>query len=456
MGRPSTPFAGRGHDAIRLRHPGQFVALAFAGTIALGTLLLWIPAASTEPGSASLMVALFTATSAVTVTGLVVVDTPTYWSGLGHVVIAMLIQVGGFGIMTVASLLTLLVSRRLGLRGRLVAQTETRALGTGDIRRVVLGVAAFSLAFEAVTTVLVAMRLWTGHGLGLGEALGNALFHAVSAFNNAGFALFSDSLMGFARDPWIGVSIIVPVVAGGLGFPVLHDLRHAPTSIRRWSLHTKLTVAMTGILLAVGLLAVLALEWSNPATLGLYDEDGRVLPALLHSVSARTAGFSTLDVASMHGSTWLVTSVLMFIGGGSASAAGGIKVTTFVVLAFVIWAEVRGEPHVNAAGRRIPLGAQRQALSVALVAVATTVTGTLALMILSGLPLARSSFEVISAFATTGLSTGITADLEGPSRIVLIVLMFVGRLGPITLATALALREKERRYRRPEERPIIG
>jgi potassium uptake TrkH family protein len=432
------------------------VVLAFAVASLAGTGLLMLPFATesgqvTNPGEA-----LFTATSAVCVTGLAVVDTATHWSTFGEVVILVLFQLGGFGIMTLSSLVAVALSRRLGLRRRLLAQAETGTMDSGDVRRIVLGVAAFSLLFEATATVLLTWRFWVDTDVSLGRAAYLGLFHAVSAFNNAGFALFSDSLMGFTSDWWMNLTIGFAVLAGGIGFPVWLDVRTWPRRPRRWSLHTKLTVGTAAVLVVVGTVLVLACEWGNPATLGELGTGDKVLASWFQSVSPRTAGFNTLDYAEMRESTWLVTDALMLVGGGSASTAGGIKLTTFAVLGFVIWAEVRGDPDVTAFGRRIPNAAQRQAVSLALLAVGAVITATFALILLADLDLGPALFEALSAFSTVGLTTGITPDLGAPAQLVLVVLMFLGRVGPITLFAALVLRERGRLYRYPHERPIVG
>jgi trk system potassium uptake protein TrkH len=445
-----------GPRRLRFRHPAQIVVTGFAAAIAIGTLLLLLPIARAGEGGASLLEAGFTATSAVCVTGLVVVDTPTYWSGFGEAVILALIQVGGFGIMTLASLLGLLVSRRMGLRSRLTAAAETKSVGLGDVRSVLVGVARFSLLFEAITAALLTARFAIAYDEPLQRALYLGVFHAVSAFNNAGFALYSDSLMRFVTDPWICLPIAVAVIAGGLGFPVLFELRRQLRSPRRWSLHTKLTITMTAILLAVGSVFVTVSEWANPATLGALDNPSRLLAGFVQAVMPRTAGFNSVDIAQLHEGTWLGMDLLMFIGGGAAGTAGGIKVTTFALLLFVIYAEVRGDPAVHVFDRRVDARAQRQALTVAVLAAGAVVCATLALVHVSELSTERVFFEAVSAFATVGLSTGITAELPASGQLMLIVLMFLGRLGPITLASAIALRERRRLYQLPESRPIIG
>lgn len=432
------------------------MVLAFAAVIALGTLLLSLRPATAGPGRAPVLTALFTSTSAVCVTGLIVVDTPSYWSGFGEGVILVLFQLGGFGIMTGATVVALVVFRRIGLRGRMLAQAETGTLVLGDVRRIVGRVLLFTVVFETVAAALLAARFAGGYGEPPGRALYLGVFHSVSAFNNAGFALFPDSLVGFATDPWISGTILVALVAGGLGFPVLIELLGEHRSPRRWSLHTKITVGGAAILLVVGAAVVLALEWTNDATLGPLALPGKLLAGLFHAATPRTAGFNTLDVGEMREATWLATMVMMFIGGGSASTAGGIKVSTFFLLAYVIWAELRGTTEVQVFGRRLTAAVQRQALTVALLGVAAVVGGTFVLMASNPFRLAPAAFEVISAFGTVGLSTGITADVDTLGRFLLIALMFVGRLGPATLGVALVLRERTERYRYPEERPIIG
>jgi trk system potassium uptake protein TrkH len=453
---PFRPRPRVGQRKPLLRHPAQLIASGFAGAIAVGTLLLMLPVSHTGGDGTSFVTALFTSTSAVCVTGLTTVDTPTYWSGFGQAVILGLIQVGGLGIMTMASLLGLLVSRRMGLRSRLTAAAETRSLGLGDVRQVLVGVVRVSLLFETATALLLTARFLLGYDESPARATYLGVFHAVSAFNNAGFALYSDSLVPFVTDPWICLPIAAAVIFGGLGFPVLFELRRHLRRPGSWSLHTKLTVSATAALLVVGTVFVTASEWRNPATLGGLDTPGRLLAGFFHGVMPRTAGFNTLDVGAMTEGTWLGTMGLMFIGGGSAGTAGGIKVTTFVILFFTIWAEVRGEPTVNAFDRRIDARVQRQALTVALLAIGAVVSATLVVLELTTYSLDEVLFEVVSAFATVGLSTGITGDLPATAQVVLAILMFVGRLGPITLVSALALRDRQRLYDLPEGRPIIG
>lgn len=440
-----------------LRNPARIVPLAFLGAITVGTVLMMLPASRQGPDPAPFVTALFTATSAVCVTGLAVTDTPTYWTPFGLALITLLTQVGGFGIMSIATLLALLVSRRLGLRSRLTAQAETNSLGLSDIRRVLLRIAATMLGVEAVVTVLLAARLWLSYDYPPGRALWYGLFHAVQAFNNGGFALYSDGLVRFVSDWWICLPLISAVVVGGLGFPALFEVVRERGRPRRWSVHTKLTVWGTLALITTGFGCVLAFEWANPRTLGALDLPGKLLAALFQDVMTRSGGFNTVDTGALNPETTALSIGMMFIGGGSASTAGGIKVTTFFLLAFVIWSELRGEPDVVVGRRRIAAASQRQALTVALVGVALVGAGTLALIGLTDdFGTDQVLFEVTSAFGTTGLSTGITGQLPATAQVLLTVLMFVGRIGSVTLGSAIALNTRRRRFHYPEERPIVG
>jgi trk/ktr system potassium uptake protein len=441
----------------QFRRPGTAIVAAFTGAIAVFTVLFLLPA-SAEPGVETTFVqALFTATSSICITGLSVVDTPNHWSTFGEVLIIIGVQLGGLGFLTFASLLGLVAARRLGLRTRILAAAETRTLALGDVRRLVRGVALTSLTVEAVLFVILTLRLWTGYEMTVGRAAYEALFHAVMAFNNAGFALYPDNLIRYATDPLICLPIGIAVILGALGFPVLLELRRELRTPRLWSLHTKITVSAYALLLVAGSVAILAFEWHNPRTLGPLGVPAKLLVGFfMGGPQARSAGFNSVDVGAMNETSWLVTDCLMFIGGGSAGTGGGIRLTTFMLLFFAIVAEIRAEPAVSAFGREVSGAVIRQALSVALLGVALVVAGTLTVLTLTDLRLDQVLFEVVSAFATNGLSTGITPVLPAAAQYVLVVLMFAGRLGPITLASALAARERHKLFRLPEERPIVG
>jgi potassium uptake TrkH family protein len=439
-----------------LQHPVRLIPLGFIAAILAGAGLLMLPAAQAEPGSTRFVDAVFTSTSAVAVTGLATVDTVTHWTFLGELIILACVQVGGFGIMTTGVLLGLIVSRKLGLRTRLMARAEhSTALNLGDVRAVILLTVVFSVTVETVIAVILAVRFAAyGHGA---HSLWLGVFHSVSTFNNAGFALFSDSIMGFATDPWISLPLAFGTILGGLGMPVVFELTRRGKGRRAWSVHTKMTLAGTAILLVGGTAAILLFDWSNPATLGQWAWYDKLTPAFFQSAVARTSGFNSMDVGALSEDSLFATIILMFIGGGSASTAGGIKVTTFFVLLWVIWAEVRGEPDVNAFRHRINPAVIREALSVALVYVACNVLVVFLLQRFEpGTELMPLMFEATSALATVGQSTGITFGLTDPSKWLLSAAMYTGRIGPVLFAASLALRTRRRLYRYPEGRPLVG
>ena len=440
----------------RRLHPAQVVASAFAFTILVGTALLMLPNARVGPDSATFMEAIFTATSAVCVTGLTIVDTATYWTPFGQIVILALIQVGGFGIMTFASVIGLAVVRKLSLRSRINAAAEAKSVGLEDVKGLVIGVVKISLVIEGVTAVVLTIRFFFGYGEPVGRAVWLGVFHAVSSFNNAGFALFSDNMISYATDPWICLPICAAIILGGLGFPVIVQLRKHLRTPLVWTMNTRLVVAGTIVLLVLGSVYITAVEWNNPDTLGPLEWHGKLLVGFFQSVQTRTAGFNSLDIGQMDSASLLGMDVLMLIGAGPAGTAGGIKITTFAVLFFILWAEVRGDVAVNVFGKRLSRAVHRQAITIVLLAMAVVIAATAALMVMTDISLDALLFEAISAFGTVGLSTGITAGLPPAGQGILILLMFIGRLGPITFASALALRDRRSTYEFPKERPIIG
>lgn len=439
-------------------HPAAVLALAFLATIGLGTLLLMLPWASASGHSAPWLTALFTATSAVCVTGLAVVDTGTYWSPLGQGLLMALFQLGGFGMMTSAALMGLLVGRRMGLRTRLLLQSETHALSMGDVRSVVRMVLVVTLLCESVVALWLALRFGATMDLSWSQALWHGAFHSVSAFNNAGFSTWPDSVMRHVTDGWVLAPLMLAIVLGGLGFPVLTELWvNRRNRNARWSVHTTLTIWGSAALVLIGTVSLWLVERENAGTLGPLGLADQWLAALFTSVSARTAGFNALDIGALQTESLVLHYVLMFIGGGSAGTAGGVKVTTFFLLLLIVWTEIRGRADVEFRGRRIGVPVQRQALSILVLSGLALSVGLLAIVPMAEhIPLEKLMFEVVSAFATVGLSTGITADLPAGAQLVLIILMYVGRVGVVTLALALAINQVPRAYRFPEEKPIVG
>jgi potassium uptake TrkH family protein len=456
-------------------NPARLVLSAFISLIAVGAALLRLPFAVDGPHP-GLSHALFTSTSATTVTGLATVDIERF-TAFGEVVLLVLIQVGGFGIMALGAILATVASHRMGLQQRRLATAEFGSIDMGtlaeiDLRGVLMRVAQITFAAEGVLAVILFLRLWTGGYDSFGHSTYSAVFHSISSFNNAGISLYSDSMTRFVGDPFVVLPVTAAFILGGLGFPIiieiLRQLRGSDDTARRrlplhqrlqpvrWSLHTKITLVATAALVIFGPLIIGVLEWRNPATLGGLDFGDRLLAAWFQGTTPRTAGFNTIDIGSMSEPSLLVVTTLMFIGAGPASTSGGIKVTTFAVLGYVMWAEVRGQHDVNAFGRRLPRGLIRQAITIALLSVGLVIGTALVLVGTMDLTLTPALFEATSAFGTVGLSTGITDDLPMIGRLLLVLVMLAGRIGPITFVTALALRSRDLPYRYPEERPIIG
>lgn len=435
--------------------PAQTVAASTFAVLLLGTALLRIPLMQVPGASPSLIDTAFTAVSALCVTGLATVNIVSEWSPYGLAVIAALIQVGGLGVMTLATVLGSLTARRLGLRTRrTIAMSSNVTLK--ETRQITLHVTAISLAFEAVVAVILTLRFYFADGFTIWEALGNGVFLAISSFNNAGFALHATNLMPQAGDAVILIPIMASIVIGGIGFPVIVELARMYRFPRRWSVHTKMVMTATPTLIIVGAVGTWLLEHNNPATLGGQGLGGQILSSFFHSITSRTAGFNTVDVGQMLPQTWLMTIILMAIGGAPAGTAGGMKITTVFVLALIMWSELRGDPFVPAFGKRLSRAVHRQVITVVGMMGLLMLVGTFVITILEPFSLDEVLFEVVSATSTTGLSTGITGNLKSSSKLVLMLLMFVGRVGPITLGTALALRTRPLLYEPPKERPIIG
>lgn len=443
-------------DGVANSSPARLALFTFGAVVLIFTGLLSLPAASADGTVTPLHDAMFTATSAVTVTGLTTVSTALHWSFFGQVIILLGIFVGGLGTLTLASLLALMVSKRLGLRGKLIAQEAMNNAGRlGEVGALLRIVITTSVVIEMALALMLIPRFMM-----LGESFPTAVWHGVfygiSAFNNAGFTPHVDGVVPFQSDPWILMPLMLGVFLGSLGFPVVMVLLQNGLRISRWNLHTKLTLQVSWILLAGGTVAWGLLEWSNPHTIGGLDSPDKFLHALFASVMTRSGGFSLVDQNLMEPATLLLSDALMFAGGGSASTAGGIRVTTIAVMFLAIVAEARGDADVKVYGRTIPPGAMRVAISVIVMGATFVALATGMLLQISGESLDRVLFEVISAFATAGLSTNLSAEVDPAGKYVLAVLMFAGRVGTVTLAAALALRQRRQLYRYPEERPIIG
>lgn len=437
--------------------PARLIAGSFAAAILVGTVLLALPAAHAPGVDVSLLDALFTATSAVCVTGLIVLDTGTDFSMFGQIVILLLIQLGGLGILSAGTLVALAAGRRIGYRERQQLQSQLSALQVGGVVRLLRAIAILVVSVETVGALLLWAPLAAREGLGRGAYL--AVFHAISAFNNAGFSPYRESLMGYVTDPVVNLVVMALIVVGGLGFVVITDMiaRASRGRTARMSLHARVVLASTAVLLVGATAMVLVLEWSNPATLGALSPTQRPLAALFQAVTPRTAGFNTLDTAALLPGTMLFVMLLMFVGGSPGSTAGGIKTVSFVLLLGSAWSQVRGRSELVLFGRRIASATAVRAGAITLLAILLLGAATTVLLITEpGASFQALAFEAVSAFGTVGLSTGVTPTLSETGRIVVILLMYLGRLGPMTLGLALMGEPHERKLTYPEEEVVIG
>ncbi|MDP9475324.1 MAG: TrkH family potassium uptake protein [Actinomycetota bacterium] len=438
----------------RLSAP-RLIVLAFAALVLIGTLLLKIPAAN---NGISWMDAFFESVSAVTVTGLQAVVPAEDFTPLGQAILAGLIQLGGLGIMTLATVGALLIGRRMGFRDLLVVREELASPDSPrNVLRLVGQVALITILVEAVGVVILTVRFAVaGHGVG---SLGLGLFHSIAAFCNAGFDIFEGGMATYAGDWTVNLTLIYLIIAGGLGFPVLVNLYYY-RRVRRLTLQSKLVLITSAVLVVVGVLSVALLEWTNPRTLGGEPLGTKVLMSLFQGVSPRTAGFATVTYSEMRDPTLMVQMALMFIGTAPVSTGGGIKVTTVALLFLILLSQVRGHEDISAFGRRIPRSLIAKSVTVMTLSTLLVVGAALALMISAKVSLLTSLFEITSAFGTVGLSLGpgygLATELGPFGKILLALVMFAGRVGPITLAVALSERDKPRRYSYPEEEIAIG
>ncbi len=453
--RTAREWIGDQIDNLALLHPARIALGAFGSVILLFTGLLSLPIATVSGHRAPFIDALFTATSAVCVTGLVTVDTGSYWSPVGLTMIAIAIKVGGLGIMTLASIVGIAVSRRIGLTQRILAAGEARASGLGDLGSLLKTIVIVSTSAEVLIAMVLFPRFLT-LDYGLGRSAGYSTFYAISAFNNAGFTPDPAGLYPYSGDPWMLMPIGLGVFVGALGFPVYLNMLREWRHPRRWTLHTKLTLVTIMSLAVISATFLALFEWTNPKTLGSSSTAETVGNIFFQSINQRSGGFASFDISQAREHTWLLEDVLMFIGGGSGSPSGGIRVTTLAVLVLAIWAEARGRRDIEAFGKRIGTEILRLAVSVTLVSLFVIIVGTTVFLWQTDISLDRALYEVVSAYATCGLSTGITGSLDADAKATLIVMMYVGRVGSLTVVAALALNKRRRVIRYPKERPLIG
>jgi len=430
--------------------PPFVLAAGFLCLILLGTLLLSLPAASQHP--ISLFEAFFMATSAVTVTGLTVIDPATMLSQFGQIVLITLVQLGGLGFVTFAVIAAITLGNKMSLQHQALALEAFNQTSVSKIRRTAFLVFKTSIAIEAVAAVI--LTLWWWRDLPFFTALYRAVFHAIAAFNNSGFSLFPSSLALFVDDAVTVLMISSLIILGGIGFPVLGDIANK----RRWLTllpYTKVIVLGTLILNLVGFVSIWLLEAGNPATLGALSAPGQALAAWMQSVTARTAGFTTIDITQLRDTSTLLIIMLMFIGGGSLSTASGIKIGTFIVLLAAVYSYIFHKKEVVLLKRSISPDTVQKSLALVLVTSAMAFGGVLLMTIFEDAPFINILFEVVSALSTTGLSRDLTHHLSQPSQALLIVLMFVGRLGPLTLVYSLATRKRSK-IRYPETEFQVG
>jgi len=435
--------------------PSRFLVCGFVAIIAAGAALLKLPFSVAEGQSLSWLDAWFTSVSAMCVTGLVVVDTGTHFSIFGHWVILTLIQVGGLGFMTMGTLFALFLRRRVSLRERLVLQESLNQQSLEGIVRLVRKVIFYALTIEAAGSLMYTLRFMTE--MSFGRALYFGIFHGVSIFNNAGFDLFGDfrSMSDYASDPFMNIVSIVLILCGSLGFVVLADLVELPRR-RRLTLHSKVVLTMSALLFVGGAAVIFIFEYTNGKTFGRLNFGDQLLAAFLHSATPRSAGVSTLNMYDLRQATQFFIVWLMFIGASPGSTGGGIKTTSFAVLLAAVYAVMRGKPDVVLFRYRLEQGQVYKAIMITFFSLATVVTATMILSVTENAPFMSVLFEATSAFATVGLSMGLTTELSPAGKILIMLLMFIGRIGPYTLSFALSVREDRMLYRYAEGKIIIG
>ncbi|WP_053366779.1 TrkH family potassium uptake protein [Bacillus sp. FJAT-27245] len=436
--------------------PPKVLVLGFVLIILIGTALLTLPAATPDHQGLPLLKALFTATSATCVTGLVVVDTGTALTTFGQVIILFLIQVGGLGFMTFATLFAFILGKRISLKERILLQQSLNNMSMEGIVRLARRILIFTAFFESMGALILSIRF--SFDMPVGKAVYYGIFHSVSMFNNAGFDIMGEfrSLTGYVNDPIVVLTVCLLIVSGGIGFIVineLYDYRHN----KRLSLHTKIVLATTAWLIAAGTLFIFLLEFSNGMTLGPLSPGGKTLAALFQSITARTAGANTISIGDMTHSSVFIIIILMFIGASPGSAGGGIKTTTFATLLCAVWSQIRGKEDVVLYRRRIGYETIYKALTVTLSALVLIIAVTMLLTITEdGKDFLMILFEATSAFATVGLSMGLTPELSPAGELLITFMMLAGRVGPLTVAFAITLRRKQDPFRYPKGKIMIG
>lgn len=436
-------------------HPAHILLLGFLGLIMIGTCLLMIPFATRDRHHLSFIDALFEATSAVCVTGLAVVDTGTTFTLFGQIVLLALIQIGGWGFMTSGIFMFIILGKKIGLKHRLLLRESINSFSIQGVIKLVLRIIFITLIVEGIGALVLAIR-WSQE-MGWGKAAYYGIFHSISAFNNAGFGLEPDNLSKWVGDPTVNIVITSLFMLGGIGFFVIAEV-FEKRSLKKFSLHTKIVLLFTLLINVVSTLVIFTLEFHNPATLGNLSMADKWWAAYFQGVVPRTAGFNTIDIAQLTLSSQVYMIALMFIGASSGSTAGGIKVTTFAVLLFALWAVLTNKEDVNIFKRRIPSSLVYRALSIALSGIIFIFVIFFLLTITEkGADMSKILFETVSAFGTVGLSAGFTSELSPMGRILITTMMFIGRVGPLTLAFALAAYSNNKaKIRYAEEKILIG
>lgn len=436
-------------------HPAYVLLFGFMGLILIGTGLLMIPFATADRHHLSFIDALFEATSAVCVTGLAVVDTGTTFTLFGQIVMLVLIQLGGWGFMASGTLMFIILGKKIGLKQRLLIQESLNYFSLQGIIKLVLRIVLITLVVEAIGAIVLTIR-WSQE-MSLGKALYYGIFHSISAFNNAGFGLEPDSLSKWVGDPTVNIMITLLFMIGGIGFYVITDI-FAKKNLKKVSLHTKIVLLVTLLINVISTLIIFGLEYSNPATLGNLNLADKWWASYFQAVVTRTAGFNTIDISQLTDSSQAYMIGLMFIGAAPGSTGGGIKVTTFAILLFSLWAVLTNKEEINVFKRRIPQSLVLRALSIA---VSATIFIFIIFFLLTiterGADVMKIAFETVSAFGTVGLSAGFTGELSPFGRILITIMMLVGRVGPLTMAFALAIHPKDKtKIRYAEEKIMIG